>query len=61
MGGGIAVMFKYSLFQYITDRFRSELARAERGVVNRPYTGMSAMIFEHHDSPASHLFLTGGG
>jgi len=38
----------------LANKFRSELARAEWGVVNRPYAGMS------DDSPASHPFLTGG-
>ncbi|RLJ07020.1 MAG: transposase [Candidatus Aenigmatarchaeota archaeon] len=46
----------------LANKFRSELARAEWGVVNRPNAGMNAMSFcEHHDSPANHSFLTGGG
>ena len=41
----------------LANKFRSEQARAERGVVNRPYAGMSVMSFcEHYDSPASHPF-----
>ena len=41
----------------LANRFRSELARAEWGVVNRPNAGMNAMsLCEHYDSPASHSF-----
>ena len=41
----------------LTNKFRSELARAERALVNEPNAGMNAMsLCEHYDSPASHLF-----
>jgi len=41
----------------LANKFRSELARAERAPVNEPYAGMNAMsLCEHYDSPASHPF-----
>jgi len=42
----------------LANKFRSEQARAEWGVVNRPDAGMSDNL--SYDSPASHPFLTGG-
>ena len=37
----------------LVNKFHSELARVEWGAVNHPNAGISAMTFEHHDSPAS--------